>query len=294
MNFRAGIANQSRSVIAVAWLLTLVASMVALLPTVAIGYVLQGPHVLELMVRAMSGPRTLIVEQQVVIDDRKIADTLLTLNETLSFAFPDRFRSDTWYQDSHRIHVFSAGQSLTVIDGLQVAGPSNHFDRYKDLMLHRSRSALHKMLLTLGVDVEKSSLGRFEDTIVYVLGAQYPEEVASQLWVEREHFLPVRWLLILKSNNHDRLDFIYRDWQKHDQQWYPGRIDTYYNHHLIRQLDIRSVRADAYVPAELFDLSHLTSLYPSTAPETQSQMGQTGTDRADRIIEETLRQYTWE
>jgi hypothetical protein len=127
-----------------------------------------------------------------------------------------------------------------------------------------------------------------------VLGAQYPEETASQLWVEREHFLPVRWLLILKSNNHDRLDFIYRDWQKHDQQWYPGRIDTYYNHHLIRQLDIRSVRADAYVPAELFDLSHLTSLYPSTAPETQSQMSQTGTDRADRIIEETLRQYTWE
>jgi hypothetical protein len=294
MKYRAGIANQSRSVIAVAWLVTLVASMISLLPTSAMGYVLQGPHVLELMVRAMSGPRTLVVEQQAVIDDRTIADTLLTLDETIRFVFPDRFRSDTWYQGSHRIHVFAVGKSLTVIDGLQVAGPSNHFDRYKDLLMHRSRSSLHKMLLTLGVDVEKSSLGRFEDDLVYVLGAQYPEQTASQLWVDREHFLPVRWLLVLKSDNNDRLDFVYRDWQKHDRQWYPGRIDTYYNDHLIRQLEIRSVRADADVPAELFDLPHLISLYPEIAPETQSQMGQTRKDGVDRIIEDTLRQYTWE
>ncbi len=294
MNFRAGIANQIRSVIAGAWLSILVTAIAFLAPAPAIGYVLQGPHVLELMVQALTGPRTLIVEQQVIIDDRNIADTLLTLNETLSFAFPDRFRSDAWYQNSHRIHVVTAGQSLTVIDGLQAAGPSNHFDRYKDLLLHRSRHALHKMLLYYGVDVEKSSLGRFEDAIVYVLGAQYPEETASQLWVDQESFLPVRWLLPTATGDDGRLDFIYRKWKKHDRQWYPGQVDTYYNHHLIRQLEIIAVREDVEFPAELFDLSHLIARYPSVAPETQSGPRETRVDVVERIIEETLRNHAVE
>ncbi|MBR9979929.1 MAG: hypothetical protein KFF50_02775 [Desulfatitalea sp.] len=249
-----------------AWL-----SVVLLLFTAAPGaaQVLQGAHVLDLMVRALAGADTLRVEQMVVIDDRDIADDPLTLSETLFYAFPGRFRSEAAYQDSHRIHVVDHDRRLTLVDGRPAADPAGPYDRYKDLLLYRTRKDLHRMLLASGVDVELTSLGRLDEQIVHVLGARYPDESASQVWVDRESFLPLRWLHISGEGPEDRVAFIYRQWQKQGEQWYPGQVATYHQKRLIRRIDVRKIEADIALPGDWFDTERL--LHSQPPPEMEAE-----------------------
>jgi outer membrane lipoprotein-sorting protein len=231
-------------------------------PSPAKGYTLQGPQILELMIHKLSQAKTLRVVQQVTIDDPSVADHQLELKETLSYSFPNRFRSDAVFENTSRIHVDVADQSLTIIDGHQTSGPENPYDRYKDLLLIRSRNLLHEKLLSYGVDVEKTSVGRFNGRIVYVIGAQYPDESVSQLMVDKESFLPLRWINILSTDPEDRLEFVYSKWQKKDDVWYPMQIESYHNHHLIRRMHATGIKVNAAFSPDLFDIARLKSAYP--------------------------------
>jgi hypothetical protein len=270
------------------WLLALVAGFFLAAPPAASGQILQGPHVLELTVRALSGAKTLRIEQEVTVAGGDDAGDPLTLSETLHYVFPARFRSEARHPDSHRIHVAAHGGSLTIVDGHRVADPPGHVDRYKDLLFHRSRHPLHKMLLLDGVDVENTSLGRFEDLVVFVLGAQYPDKSISQVWVDRERFLPVRWLHIPASGPDDRLEFVYRDWGKESGQWYPMQVAVYHRHRLIRRIDVKALQADVDVPDDLFDLSGLISRYPPAPPGESADLPMADVDEVQRVIEEAL------
>lgn len=270
------------------WLLALVAGFFLAAPPTASGQILQGPHVLELMVRALSGAKTLRIEQEVTVAGGEDAGDPPILSETLHYVFPARFRSESRHPDFHRIHVVAHGRSLTIIDRHRVEDPSGHVDRYKDLLFYRSRHQLHKMLLLDGVDVENTSLGRFEDLVVFVLGAQYPDKSISQVWVDRESFLPVRWLHIPASGPDDRLEFVYRDWGKESGQWYPMQIAVYHQHRLIRRIDVKALQADIDVPADLFDLSGLISRYPPAPPAERVDLPTADTDEVQRVIEEAL------
>jgi hypothetical protein len=231
-------------------------------PSPARAYTLQGPQILELMVRALSPAKTLRVVQQVSIDDPSAADHPLELKETLSYSLPDHFRSDAVFDNSSRIHLDVSDQSLTIVDGHQRPGPQSPFNRYKDLLLIRSRNLLHEKLLSYGVDVEKTSLGRFGEHIVYVIGAQYPDETVSQLMVDKESFLPLRWINILSADPEDRLEFVYSEWQKKDDVWYPMQIESYHNHHLIRRMHVSDIEVNIALPPDLFDMAELKSTYP--------------------------------
>ena len=46
-------------------------------------------------------------------------------------------------------------------------------------MLEKQMDAMEKELPVLGVDIDVSSLGRFQDKIAYVVGARYPDESGS-------------------------------------------------------------------------------------------------------------------
>lgn len=231
-------------------------------PSPAMGYTLKGPQILELMVRALSSAKTLRVVQQVSIDDPSVADHPLELKETLSYSLPARFRSDAVFDNSSRLHVDVSDQSLTIVDGHQTSDRESPFDRYKDLLLIRSRNLLHEKLLSYGVDVEKTSLGRFGEHIVYVIGAQYPDESVSQLMVDKESFLPLRWINILSADPEDCLEFVYSEWQKKDDVWYPMQIESYHNHHLIRRMHVSDIKVNTVLPPGLFDIAKLKSAYP--------------------------------
>jgi hypothetical protein len=218
------------------------------------------------MVKALSGAQTLRVEQTVVVEEATITDHPLELSETLSYAFNDRFRSDTRFKNTERTHVVVQDQTLTVIDGRRIADATGRFDQYKDLLLYRSRPALLKALLSHGVDVGKSSLGRYEDRIVYVVGAQFPDISVSQVWVDKESFLPMRWLHVFSRDPDDRLIFVYGDWQKKGDLWYPMQVETLHGQKPIRRIRVNQVQVNATLSPELFNIAQMKIVYPQEEP----------------------------
>ena len=268
-------------------------------------YVLQGLHLLDLMVKQLGEARSLFVSQELIfyrsvsqveidsdesgedyqtldntavelraeekieVDENVFVEETLELEETLRFDFSSNaFRSDAKSLDSERIHVVSRDRSLTIVDGNIVPAVANRFDLYKDIFLYRTRDGLAEKLLELGVDVSVSSLGRFEGEIAFVLGAVYPDESVSQIWIDRETFLPTRWIIRGNggSSESDVLEVRYLTWWKSGSSRYPSRIEFYQDGKLVRVNQIKSFREGDVFSEDLFDIEYLRSVYP-LAPE---------------------------
>ena len=284
-------------------------------------YVLQGRHVLDLMLEKLGAAETLFVSQKLVFyritpfaaavpsgtaeapqgnagggalaaippfaDHKTVpASQTIELEGSLRYVFSDAFRSDAKSQNSELIYIFSHGRTLTIIDGAIVPDTANRFDLYKDVLLYRSRPALADRLLELGVDVSISSLGRFEDRIAFVLGAEYPDDSVNQLWVDKETLLPLR--LIIKGFNGDAdsntVEVRYLIWWKIGETRYPSRIEFYQDDNLVRVDQARNFEENATFSEELFDIEHLKMVYPRTlslppaapaAPEEPSEIQKT-------------------
>jgi hypothetical protein len=268
-------------------------------------YVLQGLHLIDLMIEQLGETQRLFVSQQLIfyrsvtqveidfeetveefqtldyaetdlpaeqtieLDDNVQVEETLELAETLRFDLSlDSFRSDAKSNDSERIHVVSRNRSLTIVDGNIVPQVANRFDLYKDIFLYRTREGLAEKLLDLGVDVSVSSLGRFEDEIFFIIGAIYPDESVSQIWIDRDTFLPSRWIIRDNgsSSGSDVLEVRYLTWWKSGQSRYPSIIEFYQDGKLVRVNQIKSFRGGDIFPPDLFDIDHLRSVYP-LAPE---------------------------
>lgn len=268
------------------------------------GYVLQGLHILDLMIEQLGEARSLFVSQELIFyrlvsqvdidsnepvaeyqaqDNSEIAlpadqtiqvevnvtvEETLELEEILRFIFSNAFRSDAKSLDSERIYVVSGDKSLTIVDGNIVPATANRFDRYKDILLYRTREGLAERLLELGLDVSVSSLGRFEGEIKFVIGAVYPDESVSQIWFDRETFLPTRWIIQGNggSSGSDVLEVRYLTWWKSGQSRYPSRIEFYQDGKLVRVNQVKSFREGDIFSDDLFDIEQLRSFYP-VAPE---------------------------
>ena len=280
-------------------ILTLVFSMVLTaapgMPRFAVAYVLQGPQVLDLMVHKLDGAHTLRVQQRVTVEDRAVTPKPVELTETLSYLFPQQFRSDAWHEGTNRIQIVSYGQSLTVIDNKITAEHESRFDQYIDLLLYRSLKLLHETLLTHGVDVEITSLGRFDDRIAFVVGAQYPDDSVSQVWVDKELFLPLRWLSVYPAQNPSqapqRLEFVYRDWQKHGDSWYPMQIESYQNNRLIRQVKVLHLEVNADFSADLMNIAYLKTVYAPPEPKAPQEKPPAELNEVQRTINEFRKKF---
>ena len=263
----------------------------------ASSYVLEGPHVLELMTEKLGAAQTLKVEQTVVVEDTAVSAQPVELAESLSFIFPDRFRSDIRHGDTHRIHVLSQGQALTIIDGAIADRRESSFDRYKDLMLFNRRSLLQKALYERGVDVATTSLGRMDDRVVFVIGAQYPDISVSQVWVDKERFVPLRWINVLPAEQGtqapQRVEFIYRNWQNLDGVWYPMLIETYHDQKPVRRIQVTKVNANAVIPAESVSIAHLFTLYQKALPQQRpmDEPSPSDVDEVQRTIEDFKKKF---
>jgi hypothetical protein len=265
-------------------------------------YVLQGPHVLDLMIENLGKAKSLFVSHKIIyyradyVDDSELlspnsesgpssdvvdisdswgqsennfADGMAQIDETmeldgsLRYIFSQAFRSDARSNDSERIYIFSDGKSLTLIDGNSVPGAANRFDLYKDILFYHSRVALVDRLLQLGVDVTISSLGRFEEKIAFVIGAQYPDESVPQVWIDQETFLPLRWIIhgVDPAGESDTLEIRYLIWWKTGKIRYPSRIEFYQDGHLVRVNQAINLEENPTFPKELFDIDYLKTAF---------------------------------
>ena len=188
--------------------------------------------------------------------------------ETLRYVFPDTVRSDIENPNLRRIHLASGGSELTVVDGRTTQHGGTGFTRYTDMLLCRSRPVLKDRLARRGVDIEVSSLGRFEGRVDFVLGARYPDPTAPQLWVDRETLRPVRWLLAAGGGQAaaDALDIRYLLWKSTAGVAYPGRIAFFRGQRLVREILVDEIVVDPEFDADLFDADRLRALYAASLP----------------------------
>ncbi len=259
-------------------------------------YVLQGSHLIKLMTKNIGKTKSLFVSQKLIFYDDSFEDGKIELKETLKYVFPAKFRSDIVSKNSKRIHVVAKGISLTVIDEKTVDGHETLFDRYKDIILYNSRSALLQRLVHLGINVSVSSLGRFQNKPVYVLGAQYPDESVSQIWLNKDTFRPFRWIIISNKSGsrRDSLEVRYYKWRKIRTIWYPMHIEFYQDDNLIRMIEVDEIKVAPGFSAGLFDINRLKSTYPKDTTDSQVLSKQRQPDElseVQKMIEEFKKIY---
>ncbi|WP_319408061.1 hypothetical protein [uncultured Desulfosarcina sp.] len=244
-------------------------------PYRAVAYVLEGPHVLELSAKAMGSIAALQTNQKLLIYPQSPEAAPTVYDETATYVMPERFRSDIVSDQIQRTHLVFADSSITVIDGRMTLGESP-FDLYQQLLRSRTRPRLMRTLNRLGVETAISSLGRIKETVVFVLGARYPDESASQLAIDKETFLPIRLLLVDQGSTDAgrRLEIFYRNWQKVQSGWFPYQVDFTVNGRLAREIRVTDLRLNPSIPSELMDLEALkasVALHNADTPQGQKQ-----------------------
>lgn len=256
-------------------------------------YVLQGLHLLDLMVQNIGKANGLWVSQKLACYDNSRQGGTVEFSETLTYVFPENFRSDIVSDNIQRIQVLAKGVALKIIDGKAAAEAETRLDCYKDLLLYRSRGLLEQRLSLLGVDVAVSSLGRFEGKPVYILGAQYPDETVPQVWFDKDSFRPFRWLVMCKAGetSKDTVEIRYSEWHQVDRIWYPMHIEFFVNEVLTREIQVQDIRGNPSFSEELFDIERLRSIYPSVAAVEPRQQGTEKLNEVQKTIEEFKKIY---
>jgi len=267
-------------------------------------YVLQGRHVLDLMIEKLGPSESLYVSerlfhypvatpsdehgpgatdpdlpsgdfagldepphQQIGRYPEQAEQEALEFESTLRYVFSRAFRSDARSADSEHIHVSVDGRTLTIIDNNIVPDVVNRFDFFKDILLYRSREALADRLLQLGVDLSITTLGRFEDKIAFVLGGKYPDETTNQLWIDKDTLLPIRLIIrgVYGADNTDKVEIRYLVWWKIGETRYPSKMEFYQDENLVRATQAQSFEENALFSEELFDIEYLETVYPRAA-----------------------------
>ncbi len=246
----------------------------------ALGYVINGDKILSLTARKIGRAHTLTARQKVttyVVEQhtrREVAE------ERVRYIFPYAFRVDSTTDSVNRSYLVKEGRTLTVVNDKNEPNAESELDLYHYLLLRHRTSDLIEFLEAYGIDTAVNSLGKFEKKVAFVLGAQYPNQEHSQLWLGKEDFLPMRWILIVLSEPispeledpnappvFDRLEFRFSLWQKFDTLYYPKRIDIYYNDVLQREIRVEEVMINQELDQTLMDIDRQLERYPP--PESE-------------------------
>jgi len=241
-------------------------------PTPVSAYVPQSGHILQLMADAQGEAKHLKINQRLKVYDPLTESGEIVLAETVHYSFPNRFRSDINAESIQRMHIAAGDAALTVIDRRIVAETGTLFDRYKDPLLIRSRPLLEDWLGTQGIDIRITSVGRYNDMLAYIIGAQYPDESVSQIWVDKATFRPLRWIIKTDEPLVREFEIRYLQWQAIGNGWYPWKIEFYENQMLVRQIEVRLVSPESDIASEVYDITALKQQYIGVAgPQTPEE-----------------------
>lgn len=256
-------------------------------------YILRGPHIIELMVRQMGRPDTLLISQRVAYYDDLFEEGVIEAQETVRYVFPDTFRSDSISEHAERVRLMVRGEGLTIVDGRVAVIDEFQFDVYKDILLYRSRALLSRRLSHLGVDIRASSLERFAGSIVLVLGTESPNERVSQVWVDKETFKPLRWLMPDQADDgrHFVREVRYLDWRQVNSAWYPMHMQFYQDGILLREIRVERMQVNPTFPKELFDVARLRFEYTAQTAETNDEAVSEELNEVQETIDEFRKKY---
>jgi len=284
--------NMIRSLKTVTAALFFCALLSVAVPTVS-AYVLQGPHVLELMTQGIGTAHRLKVTQQLFLYEGDPGENAVVMTETLRYVFPEKLRSDIQAENVRRIYVVSGDVDLTVIDGEIAVDTPTRFESYTDILRYRSRKMLIDRLLRYGVDAEVSSLGRFEGRIAFVVGSHYPDDSVSQLWIDKETFRPIRWIIAKNDagSPEDFLEIRYFQWKHVGKIWYPFRVEFHSGERLLREIRVDDVVLNPGFDENFFNIEQMRSLYKQPLPADDGMTGEEEISEVQKAIEDFKKVY---
>lgn len=301
-----------------------ISAILAILPAVVCAYVLQGPHILQLMTEKMGQAKSLFVSQKVIFynlqpqrelpnenaspeslrgvanhadsqaekpadsENLSVTPAVIQLDESVRYVFSEAFRSDIVSEANQRIFVFRDGQTLTVIDGVISGIGETRFDLYKDLLLYRSRERLCERLSQLGIDLAISSLGKFDGHYAFVVGAEYPDDTRPQVWIDMKTFQPLRMLIPNSSSSGyaGYLDIRYSHWQEISKMWYPMRIEFMQDGKIVRTIEVNDYQIDPHFAKDAFDIARLRLEYRQSTATPKRPAENEGLSEVQKTIEE--------
>lgn len=249
----------------------------------AFSYVLKGPHILYKMKEKLGTSETLLVSGKLrLYNTGENSVGYVECSETLRYGYPESFRSDVFSDMSHQISIASFDKEITILNDKITSQKGLQFNGYKDIFLFKSVELLKHKLRRQGIGTDISSMGRFDGNLVYIVGAQYPDEATPQLMVDKNSFLPVRLLLPfgLTDTGNNFLDIRFHEWRKNGKIWYPGVIDFYTNGQLTREFVTDEEIVNPSFDENTFDIDYYMSLYSSgfSSPDADSS-----SDKIDEV-----------
>jgi len=254
-------------------------------------YVLPAKQILDLMIERFGSARTFVVLQKTVIYDPALEGGMRELEETLYYRYPDRFRGNVDTPSGEQVRVVGPEGAIHVTNGKIIDETENPFDHFKDPLLYKHAELLLERLSQMNVDPDIVSLGRYKDRIAYVIGAKYPDESVPQIWIEKNTFRPIRYVVRGGGSKDAGLEEIeYADYTSLGRdRWYPARILFFRNGRLGRMYVLKTFKVNQDLDDQLFDIAHLKKVYQPIA-STQPAPTVTPTSEMDEV-EKTIRDF---
>jgi hypothetical protein len=182
------------------------------------------------------------------------------------YRFNSSFSEECLVDGQRRKAVFTQGGMAKVFGDELVAEFEGVLDLYKKPLLYRDADMLLGRLKLAGVDTSVRSLGRFEGKTAFVIGAQYPDESSPQLWIDKESFLPLRWIVTREVPGQPdmSLEFRYQDWEaaltrrgREPTGFFPKRILFIYGGRIVKERVVKSMAPNPAFARGDFDLESL-------------------------------------
>ena len=231
-------------------------ALIFTLPQPAFAYIPSAHFIIKMMMKGNQAIRDVKVEQTRITFDEDSGREDLRVPEVLYLKSPDYYRLDRALPEKKTITICNRGETFTFVDGKRTPHVMDGTILFKDLLIKRSVDDITALLRSRNVDVDRMALGRFEGKIAYIIGAGETEAELPQLWIDKESFLPIRFIMREKKNNAVvTVEIRYLNYGSIAGKFqYPSNIEFYYDGKLSLRYHAQEVRINIAIPDRVFDI----------------------------------------
>lgn len=239
-------------------------ALILCVPLSASGYILSAKFIIKMMLQANHRIHDVKIEQTATLFDEDADHEGYKAPSVLYLKFPDSLRLDITLSYEKETVIHSNGETLTVVDGNLVSEVPDVRSVLKEFFITRSVDEVIEFLHAKHVNTERMGLGRFNGKIVYIIGAKEWETESPQLWIEKDSFLPLRF--IAEERKEDCvfiLEVRYLDYKSIGRAYrYPSVIEFYHDNNLTLRYETENVVVNTSLPDSLFHMNRISENNP--------------------------------
>lgn len=255
------------------WILIISCVIGAWLPAVSRAYVPMAGHLLQAAAAQRKTPSTAVVRQIRALLPQEGESRVQEFQETVYFRFPGLVRAEMETGQGRRIYLERNGD-YRVADSQGVFQPfPDPMDLALRLLANPEAPGMERVLAEVGVDLSVCSLGQFDGRIGFVLGARYPDELAPQVWFDKETLLPFRWLIVRRDDGGlpQRIEIRYFTWQEVGGFLYPRTMEGYRKERRTADVRVGDIEVGVDIPDERFSFQKLLEAHPPAAQPAEGK-----------------------